>query len=60
VLEGRLAELVQACSCHRSVVSEHRARLNKRLSGAAITGRDHIIVMQGGYNGWHNDVSCTS
>ncbi len=24
----------------------------------AITGRDHIIVMQGGYNGWHNDVSC--
>lgn len=24
----------------------------------AITGRDHVIVMQGGYNGWHNDVSC--
>ena len=28
-----------------------------RLARAA-TGRDHIIVMQGGYNGWHNDVSC--
>jgi len=24
----------------------------------AVTKRDHIIVMQGGYNGWHNDVSC--
>lgn len=28
-----------------------------RLARAA-TGRDHIIVMQGGYNGWHNDVAC--
>lgn len=28
-----------------------------RLARAA-TNRDHIIVMQGGYNGWHNDVSC--
>lgn len=24
----------------------------------AHTGRDDIIVMQGGYNGWHNDVAC--
>ncbi len=24
----------------------------------AVTGRDHVIVMQGGYNGWHNDVAC--
>jgi len=24
----------------------------------AVTGRDHIVVMQGGYNGWHDDVSC--
>ena len=24
----------------------------------AVTGCDHIIVMQGGYNGWHNDVAC--
>src|SRR5581483_5572712 len=24
----------------------------------AATGRDHIIVMQGGYDGWHNDVAC--
>ena len=24
----------------------------------AFTGRDHIVVMQGGYNGWHDDVAC--
>lgn len=24
----------------------------------AITQRDHLVVMQGGYNGWHNDVAC--
>lgn len=23
-----------------------------------VTKRRHIIVMQGGYNGWHNDVAC--
>ena len=26
--------------------------------GRAFTGRDHILRMQGGYNGWHNDVAC--
>lgn len=24
----------------------------------AVTKRNHIVVMQGGYNGWHNDVAC--
>ncbi|MGJ7033494.1 aspartate aminotransferase family protein [Niabella hirudinis] len=28
-----------------------------RIARAA-TKRDHVIVMQGGYNGWHNDVAC--
>src|SRR5205823_1358339 len=28
-----------------------------RLARAA-TGREHIVVMQGGYNGWHDDVAC--
>lgn len=28
-----------------------------RIARAA-TRRNHIIVMQGGYNGWHNDVAC--
>ena len=27
-----------------------------RIARAA-TGRDHVIIMQGGYNGWHNDVA---
>ncbi|MCC6731409.1 MAG: aspartate aminotransferase family protein [Chthonomonadales bacterium] len=28
-----------------------------RLSRAA-TGRSHVVVMQGGYNGWHDEVAC--
>lgn len=27
-----------------------------RIARAA-TGRNHVIIMQGGYNGWHNDVA---
>src|SRR5690606_4429121 len=27
-----------------------------RIARAA-TGKDHVIIMQGGYNGWHNDVA---
>ncbi len=62
VLEGQLAELI----C-RHVPSAERVQLLNTGSEAtyqairlarAVTGRDHIIVMQGGYNGWHNDVSC--
>ena len=62
VLEGQLAELI--CD---SVPFVERVQLLNSGSEAtyqairaarAITGRDHIIVMQGGYNGWHNDVSC--
>lgn len=61
-LEARLAELI--CQCAPFI--ESVALLNTgseatyqaiRLARAA-TGRDHIIVMQGGYNGWHNDVAC--
>ncbi len=61
-LEGRLAELI----CQAVPFAESVELLNSgseatyqaiRLARAA-TGRDHIIVMQGGYNGWHNDVSC--
>jgi glutamate-1-semialdehyde 2,1-aminomutase len=61
-LEGRLAELV----CTHVPAAESVQFLNSgseatyqalRLARAA-TGRDHIIVMQGGYNGWHNYVSC--
>ncbi len=62
VLEGRLAELI----CHHVPVVESLQLLNTGSEATyqairlarAVTGRDHIVVMQGGYNGWHNDVSC--
>jgi glutamate-1-semialdehyde 2,1-aminomutase len=62
IQEGRLAELI----CEAVPFVESVQILNTgseatyqaiRLS-RAVTGRDHVIVMQGGYNGWHNDVSC--
>src|SRR5437763_1420707 len=61
-MEGRLAELI----CRAAPFVDSIQLLNTgseatyqaiRLARAA-TGRDHIIVIQGGYNGWHNDVSC--
>ncbi len=61
-LEGQLAEAV----CSRIPWLQSVQFLNTgseatyqalRVARAA-TGRDHIIVMQGGYNGWHNDVAC--
>jgi glutamate-1-semialdehyde 2,1-aminomutase len=61
-LEGQLAELI----CKHVPAVESLQMLNTgseatyqaiRLS-RRVTGRDHIIKMQGGYNGWHNDVAC--
>ena len=61
-MEGRLADLI----CYHIPFVDSVQFLNTgseatyqalRLARAA-TGRDHIIVMQGGYNGWHNDVAC--
>ena len=62
VLEGRLAELV----CRHVPAVESVQLLNTGSEATyqairlarAVTGRDHIVVIQGGYNGWHNDVSC--
>ncbi len=62
VLEGKLAELI----CRHVPSAESVQFLNTGSEATyqairlarAVTGRDHIIVMQGGYNGWHNDVSC--
>jgi glutamate-1-semialdehyde 2,1-aminomutase len=60
--EGRLAELI----CQYAPFVDSVQLLNTgseatyqalRVARAA-TGRSHIIVMQGGYNGWHNDVAC--
>ena len=62
VLEGRLAELL----CKRVPAIDKIVLLNTgseatsfaiRLS-RAITGRKHIIVMQGGYNGNHDELAC--
>jgi len=60
--EGRLAELVCTSIPWIEAVqflnsgSEATSQAIRLARGA--TGRDHIIVMQGGYNGWHNDVAC--
>src|SRR5262245_46483956 len=60
--EGRLAELI--CRC---VPSAERVQITNTGSEAtyhamrlarAWTGREHLIVMQGGYNGWHDEVAC--
>lgn len=61
-LEGRLAEMVVTHIpwIEKFVVFASGSEATQqaiRLARAA-TGRDHVIVMQGGYNGWYNDVAC--
>jgi glutamate-1-semialdehyde 2,1-aminomutase len=62
VLEGQLAELicrhVPAVESVQFLNSGSEATYQAIRIARATTGRDHIIVIQGGYNGWHNDVSC--
>lgn len=61
-LEGRLAEIV----CNQIPWVESVQFLNSGSKATyhgiplarAATGRSHIIVIQGGYTGWHNDVAC--
>jgi glutamate-1-semialdehyde 2,1-aminomutase len=59
--EGILAELFCKCvpsvesiqiTCTGSEATYHAIRISR-----AVTERDHIIIIQGGYNGWHNDVA---
>ena len=60
--EGRLAELIREHIAWIDSVaffnSGSEATAQAIRLARAVTGRDHIIVMQGGYNGWHNDVAC--
>lgn len=61
-LEGKLAEIVVTHIpwIEKFVVFTSGSEATQqaiRLARAA-TGRDHVVVMQGGYNGWHNDVAC--
>ncbi len=61
-LEGTLAELI----CKHVPAAESVQMLNTGSEATyqairlarAITGRNHLIRIQGGYNGWHNDVAC--
>lgn len=59
--EGELAELI--CSNIPWVESVQILNTGSEATAQAIrlarayTQRDHVIVMQGGYNGWHNDVA---
>ncbi|HEX5481484.1 MAG TPA: aspartate aminotransferase family protein [Terriglobia bacterium] len=61
-LEGKLAELL--CTHIPAINSVQFLNTGSEATAQAIrvaraaTGRSHIIKMQGGYNGWHNDVSC--
>jgi glutamate-1-semialdehyde 2,1-aminomutase len=61
-LEGQLAELI--CTCVPSVESIQVLNTGSEATyqairlARAVTGRSDIIVIQGGYNGWQNDVSC--
>ncbi|GIW78626.1 MAG: glutamate-1-semialdehyde 2,1-aminomutase [Gemmatales bacterium] len=60
--EGRLAELLVECVPNLEKVqitntgseaTYHAIRLAR-----SYTGKEHVVVMQGGYNGWHDDVAC--
>jgi len=59
--EGILAELFCQCvpsvesiqlTCTGSEATYHAIRISR-----AVTEREHILIIQGGYNGWHNDVA---
>ena len=60
-LEGELAELF--CRCVPTVEKIQLTNTGSEATYHAIriaraaTSRNHIIIMQGGYNGWHNDVA---
>lgn len=60
-LEGELAELI--CTNIPWVDSVQFLNTGSEATAQAIrlarafTQRDHIVIMQGGYNGWHNDVA---
>jgi glutamate-1-semialdehyde 2,1-aminomutase len=61
-LEGQLAEMcckhVPSVESVQFLNSGSEATYQAIRLGRAVTGRDHIIVIQGGYNGWHKDVAC--
>src|ERR1700690_1771649 len=61
-LEGRLAELmctnIEVCEMVQILNTGTEATMAAIRLARGSTGRDHVIVMQGGFNGSHNDVAC--
>lgn len=61
-LEGRFAELfcksVPSVDSIQITTTGSEATYHAIRIARSVTQKDHIIVMQGGYNGWHNDVAC--
>lgn len=61
-LEGRLAELI--CTNIPFVDSVQFLNTGSEATSQALrlaraaTGREHIILIQGSYNGWHDEVAC--
>lgn len=61
-LEGQFAELfcqsVPSVDSIQITTTGSEATYHAIRIARSVTGKDHVIVMQGGYNGWHNDVAC--
>ena len=62
LLEGEFAKMfcesVPSAESIQITTTGSEATYHAIRIARAVTKRDHIIVMQGGYNGWHNDVAC--
>lgn len=60
-LEGEFAELfckhVPTVDKIQITTTGSEATYHAIRIARAVTEKDHIIIMQGGYNGWHNDVA---
>lgn len=60
-LEGEFAELfcnsVPTADKIQITTTGSEATYHAIRIARAATGRDHVIIIQGGYNGWHNDVA---
>jgi Glutamate-1-semialdehyde aminotransferase len=60
--EGRAAELI--CRCVASLEKVQFATTGSEATYHALrlarahTGRTDVVLMQGGYNGWHDEVAC--
>lgn len=59
--EGELAQLVIECVPTLDQVqvtnSGSESTFHALRIARAATGREEVVIMQGGYNGWHNDVA---